>query len=126
MIGIYISPVGWLAIALAGMGGAAMTVLVARVAGARAAQSLGARRLGLGVALFAPAPLLMGGTWGPLAGFLFLAVAAAVIGKQGKGPAVAAGEGQDVPLGWGVLLTRGIAFATGAMAAFVAFVLAIG
>ena len=102
-----------------------MAVLIARVSGARAVQRLDARRLGLGIALFAPAPLLMGGVWGPVAGFLFLAVAGAVLGKQGKGPAVALGEGQDVPLGWGALLTRGIAYATGAMVAFVAFVLSL-
>ena len=103
-----------------------MVWIVALLTGGEATQRLDLRRLGLGIALFAPAPLLMGGAWGPVAGFLFLAVAAAVLGKQGKGPAVAAGEGQVVPLGWGMLLTRGIAFATGAMAAFVAFVMSIG
>ena len=113
IIGIYISPVGWLAIVLSGVGGAALAVLVARVAGAAVRQRLDARRLGLGVALFAPAPLLMGGVWGPVAGFVFLAVAAAVLGKQGKGPAVERGEGSVTPLGWGALLTRGFAFATG-------------
>lgn len=125
MTGLYFDPVGWLAIALSGMGGAALAVLVARVAGAGVPQRLDARRLGLGIALFAPAPLLLGGTWGPIAGFLFLTVAAAVLGKQGKGPAVEEGEGTAVPLGWGALLTRGVAFGTGAMVAFVAFVLAL-
>ena len=116
-MGIYLSPLGWLLIALAGMAGTLGAIGVARVAGAEVAQRPTLRRLGLGIALFAPVPLVAGGATGPIAAWLFLVVAGATLGKRGIGPLVAPGEGSVLPLGWGAALTRGVAFATAALLA---------
>ena len=114
----YLHPLGWLVIALAGAGGALAAIMVARVSGASVKHRVTARRLGLGILLFAPAPLLMGGAFGPIAAWLFLAVASATLARQGMGPLVVDGEGTSVPLGWGAVLTRGVALATGALLVF--------
>ena len=115
---MYLDPIFWLVILSSGAVGGATAALVGRVAGAHVPQRIDARRLGLGALLFAPAPLVMMGAFGPLAGFLVVTVAGAVLGRQGKGPAVEPGEGSAVPLGWGNLLTRGVALATGSLTCF--------
>ena len=118
---VYLSPLGWLLIALAGMAGTLGAIGVARIAGSDVPQRPGARRLGLGIALFAPVPLLAGGVTGPIAAWLFLTVAGATLAKQSIGPLVAPGEGSAIPLGWGAAMTRGVAFATTALLAALLF-----
>ena len=114
----YLDPLFWMAVIAAGVAGALLTVAIAALTGSARVQRPEARRLGLGVALFAPAPILLLTGFGPLAGFLYLMVSIAVLGREGIGPAIAAAERDGAPVSWGQLLTRGIAFATGSLATF--------
>lgn len=119
----YLSWQFWVVMAASGFAGTLLAIGIARLLGAKQPQPLEPRRFALGLALFVPAPLLLADpAFGPFAGFLYLAVAATVIGRQGLGPAVASGEGEHAPVTWGALLTRGAAFATGALATFYAII----
>ena len=115
---IYLSPLGWIAILVGGTGATLAAIFIASVAGAEVEHRLTWRRWLLGLAVFAFAPLLGGGLFGVLAAWLYLAVASAVLAHQGMGPLVASDEGRGLPLSWGRALTRGAAFATGGLLAF--------
>ena len=114
---IYLHPIGWALILVAGVAGTLAAVGIARVMGGEG-QRASRRRLATGVLAFVPAPLLMGGATAVVPAWLYLVVAPAVLAKQGIGPLVAAEEGRAVPLGWGAALTRGVAFATASVLAF--------
>ena len=114
----FLSPSFWAAVIVAGVAGTLVTVAVAALTGSGHAHRPELRRVGLGVLLFAPAPILLLSGFGPLAGFLYLMVSVAVLGRESIGPAIAATEKDGAPVSWGQLLTRGIAFATGSLAAF--------
>lgn len=122
LVSVYLSPVTWMLVALGGVAGTFAAYGIARVSGDEHARRPSARKLGLGMLVFVLAPGLMLGPSGPLAAFLYLAVAPAVLAKQGRGPVVAAAEAGVSDLRWGTVLTRGVAFATGGMLAVYVFV----
>ena len=119
----YLDPSFWLVVVASGAAGTLLAAAIARVSGAPTSFWPGWRRLGWGVALFAPAPLAMANAAGPFGGFVVLLAAAAVTGREGIGPVGVAGEADGTPAPWSRVLTRAAAFATGSLATFYAIVI---